>query len=208
MTRAQWSAALRRPTTLAALAVLLALAIVWGVLLARAAQPPSLDQRAHDVASQLQCPVCNGESVADSPSGLASEMRGVIRGKLAQGESEQQVIQYFEARYGSGILESPPKQGFTLMIWLPPVALLLVGGYIVFALGREWSAARPALAALAGGAGVATARSDDAGEDAADGLTEEERRRLRATLLRELEQDEGFAFDETPMRTPTRKERV
>lgn len=176
-----WRRLLRRPSALVALALVLALALVWGVTLFRAAQPKSLDQRAYEVATQLQCPICNGESVADSPSGLASEMRGLIRQKLSQGETEQQVIQYFESRYGDTILESPPAQGFTLIIWLPPVIMLALGAYVVFVLGREWGGA-PALA---------PAPTED---DAASDLSDEERRRLREALLREMEQDDGLSF--------------
>ncbi len=177
-----WRATLRKPSVLVGIVALLALATVWGVLLFRAAQPPTLDARVHDVASQIQCPVCNGESVADSPSALAEQMRGVIRQKLEQGESEQQVIQYFEARYGDTILESPPASGFTTLIWLPPLLMLLVGGYLIFAVGKEWSAAD---------ARVMTTSGDD---DEALDLSDEERRRLRETLLRELERDEGIPF--------------
>ena len=150
----------------------------------RGAAAESLDARVHDVASQLQCPICNGESVADSPSGLASEMRALIRQKLAQGESEQQVIQYFEARYGDTILEAPPMSGFTTLIWLPPVLMLVVGGYLVFVMGKEWSVSR-ASGALAG---------IEPDEDEALDLSDEERRRLRETLMRELERDEGIPF--------------
>ncbi len=191
-----WGATLRKPSVLVGITVLLALATVWGVLLFRAAQPPTLDERVHDVASQIQCPVCNGESVADSPSGLASEMRGVIRQKLAQGESEQQVIQYFEARYGDTILEAPPKSGFTTLIWLPPLLMLLVGGYLVLVVGREWSAA-----GVLSAAGAASLDADEALD-----LTDEERLRLRETLLRELERDEGIPFGATTAR-PAREER-
>ncbi len=181
-----WRAWLRRPSLLVALGLLLALALVWGVTLVHVAQPKSLDQRTQEVASQLQCPICHGESVADSPSGLASEMRALIHQKLAQGESEQQVIQYFEARYGSTILESPPAQGFTLMIWLPPALMLALGVYVVFVLGREWSAT-PARA---------TAPPDDETLD----LSDDERRRLREALLREMEQDEGMPFGALDLR--------
>jgi len=184
----RWRGLLRRPSVMVALGLLLALALVWGVTLFRAAQPKTLDQRTQEVASQLQCPVCNGESVADSPSGLASEMRSLIRQKLSQGQSEQQVIQYFEARYGDAILESPPVQGFTLMMWLPPIAMLALGAYVVFVLGREWSAA----SALA----PATLEADDVGND----LTDEERRRLREALLREMEQDEGLPLGALDLR--------
>lgn len=188
---------LRRPSALVAVGLLVTLALVWGITLFRAAQPKSLDERTHEVASQLQCPICNGESVADSPSGLASEMRGVIRQKLSQGQSEQQVIQYFEARYGDTILESPPTQGFTLMIWLPPVVMLALGSYIVFALGREWSAS-PALAADA--ADAAASGAGDAADDARVDLTDDERRRLREALLREMEQDEGLSYGALDLR--------
>ena len=186
MSGMNWRRWLRRPSVMVALGLLLALALVWGVTLVRAAQPQSLDQRAHDVESQIQCPVCNGESVADSPSGLASEMRGLIRQKLAQGESEQQVIQYFQSRYGDTILESPPAQGFTLMIWLPPVLMLALGAYVVFVLGREW-AATPAPA-------LAKAHAADADAEELAPLSDEERRRLRETLLREMEEDEGMSL--------------
>ncbi len=188
MENGTWRRLLRRPSVLVALALVLALALVWGVTLFRAAQPKSLDQRAYEVATQLQCPICNGESVADSPSGLASEMRGLIRQKLSQGETEQQVIQYFESRYGDTILESPPAQGFTLMIWLPPVIMLALGAYVVFVLGREWGGA-PALA---------TTPTDE--DDAASDLSDEERRRLREALLREMEQDDGLSFGSPSLR--------
>ncbi|HEX9037213.1 MAG TPA: cytochrome c-type biogenesis protein [Ktedonobacterales bacterium] len=177
-----WRALLRKPTVLLGLVALVALATVWGVLLFRASQPETLDQRTRDVASQIQCPVCNGESVEDSPSGLAAEMRALIRQKLAQGESEAQVIQYFEARYGDTILESPPKTGFTVLIWLPPLLMLAVGAYLVFAVGREWGAPLAA---------VATANME---LDEPLDLSDDERQRLRATLLRELERDEGIPF--------------
>lgn len=179
--RGVWRGLLRRPSTLMALGLVLALGIVWGVTLFRAAQPRTLDQRVYEVASQLQCPICHGESVADSPSGLASEMRALIRQKLSQGESEQQVIQYFESRYGASILEAPPAQGFTLLMWLPPALMLALGAYVVFVLGREW-AAQPALA-----------NAPPDGDEALD-LSDEERQCLRATLLREMEDDEGLPF--------------
>jgi cytochrome c-type biogenesis protein CcmH len=181
-----WRAALRKPSVIAGVVILVALAIVWGVLIYRAAQPKSLDVRVREVASQIQCPVCNGESVEDSPSGLAAEMRALIRQKLSEGESEQQVIQYFQARYGDTILESPPPTGFTSLIWLPPILMIVVGAYLVFTVGREWSAPKVA------GALVAPEMNGD--EEEALDLTDDERRRLRETLLRELERDEGIPF--------------
>src|SRR5229473_6404511 len=109
------------------IAVVVMLAAIWAYVLLVTPAQESLDQRVHDVASQLKCPVCQGESVADSPSTISQQMRAVIRQQLQSGKSEQEVIQYFVDRYGEQIVWSPPWQGFTLLAWLVPIALLLVG---------------------------------------------------------------------------------
>ncbi|HLI89776.1 MAG TPA: cytochrome c-type biogenesis protein [Ktedonobacteraceae bacterium] len=142
------------------LAGMAVIAAIWSTLLLSQARPETLDQRAHDVASQLKCPVCQDESVADSPSLLASQMRSVIRQQLRQGRSEQQIIQYFVSRYGPQIVWSPPWQGFALLAWLVPIALFLVGGaFLVFTL-REWSA-RPLATPATGEDEHAPAAIDD-----------------------------------------------
>ena len=81
-------------------------------------QTQDLDQQVREVASALRCPVCLNLSVADSPSGLASDMRVVIRRQLQAGESKESITRYFVDRYGEGILLNPPLQGFTLLAWL------------------------------------------------------------------------------------------
>ena len=98
----------------------------------------TLDQHVHDVASQLKCLVCQGESVADSPATLSLQMRGVIRQQLQSGKSEQEVIQYFVSRYGDRILLSPPWQGLTLLTWLVPIALMIGGVLLLFVVLRSW----------------------------------------------------------------------
>src|SRR5712691_6339120 len=121
------------------IAIVVILAAIWSyVLLVAPPARESLDQRVHDVASQLKCPVCQGESVADSPSTISQQMRGVIRQQLQQGQSEQQIIQYFESRYGNTILWSPPKQGFTILAWIIPIAILLSGAFLLMLVVRGW----------------------------------------------------------------------
>jgi cytochrome c-type biogenesis protein CcmH len=121
------------------LAALAIIAAVWIWLAFAVPRPETLDQQVHDVASQLRCPVCQGESVADAPSTLAQQMRSVIRSQLAAGKSKQQVIQYFLSRYSAqDIVWSPPWQGFTLLAWIVPIVLLIVGlGLLVF-IWRDW----------------------------------------------------------------------
>src|SRR2546421_7310676 len=121
-----------------ALAALAIVGAVWSFVFLQNPPQPSLDQRVHDVASQLRCPICQGESVADSPSQLAQQMRGVIRQQLQSGKSEQEVIQYFRTSYGDSIVWSPPWQGFTLLAWLVPIGLLLAGLALLFFILRDW----------------------------------------------------------------------
>jgi cytochrome c-type biogenesis protein CcmH len=130
-----WRQIIRKRSVLAAGAVLLIVLAVWGATLFAATRPRTLDERVLEVASQLQCLPCQGESVADSPSSWAAQVRGVIRQRLASGQSEQQVIQYFVDRYGENIRQDPPKSGFTLLMWLGPVAALLAGLALV---ARQW----------------------------------------------------------------------
>src|SRR6059058_3505411 len=127
-----------------ALAVLAIVGAVWSYVFLQNPAQPTLDQRVHEVASQLKCPVCQGESVADSPSQLSQQMRGVIRQQLQSGKSEQEVIQYFRTSYGDQIVWLPPWQGFTLLAWLVPIGLLLAGIILLFFVLRDWRALEPA----------------------------------------------------------------
>src|SRR5437762_2607482 len=127
----------KRPL-LVTFAVVAIVAAIWSYAFLQNSPQQTLDQRVHDVASQLKCPICQGESVADSPSQLARQMRGVIRQQLQEGKSEQEVIQYFQASYGEQIAWSPPWQGFTLLAWLVPIGLLLLGVVVLFFVLREW----------------------------------------------------------------------
>jgi len=128
------------PRVLIVLLALAVIAAVWSALLIVNSRQQTLDARVQQVASQLKCLICQGESVADSPSTLAQEMRAKIREQLQSGRSEQDVIQYFQQRYGDQIVWLPPWQGFSLLAWLVPIAFLLSGMGLVILLLREWRA--------------------------------------------------------------------
>ena len=127
-----------RRSILIVLVALAVIAAVWSTLFIVTPGQQTLDARVQQVASQLKCLICQGESVADSPSTLAQQMRTAIREQLQSGKSEQDVIQYFEQRYGPQIVWSPPWQGFSLLAWLVPIAFLLCGVVLVTLLLREW----------------------------------------------------------------------
>jgi len=94
------------------------------------------------IAQELQCPICEGLSVADSPSQLAVGMRGVIREKVEAGETRDQILAYFVDRYGENILMEPPRNGFTTIAWVAPyIALLATLAFLGWKLRRRKSSA-------------------------------------------------------------------
>jgi len=98
------------------------------------------EARAQAIAAQLRCPVCQNESVADSPSELAAQMRTLIREKVAAGDTDQQIVDYFVSKYGEWILLEPPRRGLLWIVWLAPAVALLGGA--VLALSYVFRTAR------------------------------------------------------------------
>ena len=93
------------------------------------------------IGEKLVCQCgCNQTVTAcpDSPCPSADPIKAVIGQKLAQGESEAQIIQYFVAQYGEQVLVTPPKSGFNLVAWILPFAALMVGGYIIYLSLKRW----------------------------------------------------------------------
>ena len=90
-------------------------------------QETALQKQVRVVASKLRCPVCQGESVYDSHAEVAVEMKKLIAEKLAGGASEQDVLQYFQERYGNYILMEPPTDGIHWVIWAFPIFMGFVG---------------------------------------------------------------------------------
>ena len=94
-------------------------------------------QRTIKLAREIHCPICAGESVADSQTELARQIRGIIEEKVQAGESDQEIKDYFVARYGESILFDPPKSGFRLGLWWMPLIVVAVGALVVVSFVRE-----------------------------------------------------------------------
>jgi len=105
------------------------------------AQDVEVGSRTFDIARNLRCPVCVSESVADSSAQIAQQMRSVIEEKVAAGETDQQIYEFFQARYGDWILLDPPKRGIHLLVWLLPVIVALVAVAVVVTFARRRLAA-------------------------------------------------------------------
>ena len=103
----------------------------------------ALEAQTTALASELRCPVCQGNSIQDSPSELALQMRDVIRDQLRAGKTPDEVRAYFVDKYGEWILLTPKATGFNLVVYLIPLAAVLVGGLVVWRTVRRWTAATP-----------------------------------------------------------------
>jgi cytochrome c-type biogenesis protein CcmH len=100
----------------------------------------ALEAQTTAVASTLRCPVCQGESIQDSPSDLARQMRAVVRDKLRAGNTPDQVKAYFVSKYGEWILLEPTMTGLNVLLYVIPVLLVVGGLALVAVLVRRWTA--------------------------------------------------------------------
>ena len=110
------------------------LALVFAFLstlaLAQEAKGPN-EERVKALAEELRCLVCQNQTIADSNAPLAQDLRGQIRGQIAQGKSDDQIRTYMVERYGDFVLYRPPFKLTTALLWLGP-PLLIVMGMLVF----------------------------------------------------------------------------
>jgi cytochrome c-type biogenesis protein CcmH len=90
-----------------------------------------LDRRTRELGERMRCPVCQGLSITASPSASALAMVAQVRDLLARGYSEQQVLDYFVRSYGEFVLLEPKAEGFNLVVWLLPVAGVLIGAALI-----------------------------------------------------------------------------
>jgi cytochrome c-type biogenesis protein CcmH len=142
-------------------------------------------REAQEIARTLKCPVCESQSVADSPSQLAQEMRTYIERRLDAGESRDEIVQDLTDRYGEGILLEPPRRGFTLIVWWLPVLSLALGAAVV-GLTLRRVVRRPGGAASLTGPALAAAHPAAHSQDTPTELAPDEQAHYRARLAEEL----------------------
>ena len=109
---------------------------------------PALEARVQKLGKELRCAVCQGLSVADSPSSMARAQLDKVRELISEGKTDQEVRDYFIARYGEWVLLQPKAEGVNLLVWLGPVVLLLGGAFVIYRqVKREPGSATPAASA-------------------------------------------------------------
>jgi cytochrome c-type biogenesis protein CcmH len=125
----------------------LVLALIWLAALPPAAdaalQPdelledPELEARARALGKQLRCVVCQNQSIDDSNADLAQDFRRIVRERVVEGESDEEVLQYMVDRYGEFVLLKPPVTAGTIILWTGPFAVLLLGAGIAYTTARR-----------------------------------------------------------------------
>ncbi|MEC7463386.1 MAG: cytochrome c-type biogenesis protein [Pseudomonadota bacterium] len=90
-----------------------------------------LEERARVISKELRCLVCQNQSIDDSDAPLARDLRVLVRERLQAGESNEEVINFVVDRYGDFVLLRPPVKASTLVLWLSPVAALIVGIFLL-----------------------------------------------------------------------------
>ncbi len=107
----------------------LAVALALGALFAGAAlaQSDYDEAEAQAIDQMLMCPVCPAESIDQAQVPLARQMRAQVRELLAAGATREDVLDWFKARYGPGIVAEPPRSGFNLIAWIVPGVAVIAG---------------------------------------------------------------------------------
>jgi cytochrome c-type biogenesis protein CcmH len=92
---------------------------------------PALEARVQKLGKELRCAVCQGVSIADSPASMARAQLDRVRELVAAGKTDEEITDYFVARYGEWVLLEPPKHDWNLLVWLGPIALVLGGAFVI-----------------------------------------------------------------------------
>jgi cytochrome c-type biogenesis protein CcmH len=120
----------------------LALLLAWGGAMAKEAVPvaadPALEARLLRITAELRCLVCQNQTIADSQSGLADDLRREVREQLRKGATDEQVVQFMTDRYGDFVRYRPAFKASTAVLWVGPAVLLAIGlGSLALVLRRR-----------------------------------------------------------------------
>ena len=116
-------------------------------LVSVSAQGDTPDDQTYHIAKKLNCPTCAGRNLADCPTDTCTQWKAEIKAQLDAGKSADEVLTYFQDRFGPTVLQEPPKTGSTAPLWAVPIgaaAVFLIGAAIVVS---RVSRHRPAVAA-------------------------------------------------------------
>jgi cytochrome c-type biogenesis protein CcmH len=103
-----------------------------------AQQSTPSDDQVNAIAKQLYCPVCENIPLDVCPTTACAQWRELIRQKLADGWTEQQIKDYFVQQYGARVLGTPPPKGINWLVYLVPPVAILAGAYVLYHAFSAW----------------------------------------------------------------------
>lgn len=116
-----------------AITVALAAVVGYGVL----SDERTPEERLADLGDRIACPVCDGSSIADSPSTYARDMLTLVEEQIAAGRSDEEILQFFEDRYSSAIRLDAPTSGNRILLWVSPFVVAAAGVYLAVGTRRR-----------------------------------------------------------------------
>ena len=99
----------------------------WAVEPGEILDDPALESRARDISKGLRCLICRNESIDESDADLARDLRLLVRERIFEGDSDEDVVAFVVERYGEFVLLSPRREGINLVLWAAAPILLLAG---------------------------------------------------------------------------------
>jgi len=95
-------------------------------------QNPKQEMRARDISKNIRCLVCQNQSIDDSSAPLAQDLRTLIRTKVQENETDEEIYKFLTDRYGDFILLKPPLKISTFLLWSLPFIFFIIGIFILF----------------------------------------------------------------------------
>ena len=89
------------------------------------------NNRNYDLYSKIMCPVCDGQTIGESQASIANDMKNIVDAYISDGKTDDEILKYFEDRYGTEILSAPPNSGTNTIVWVTPFILISLS-FIIF----------------------------------------------------------------------------
>lgn len=129
---------MKRTLISAILPALFLVLISLSSIFAATVEEEEIELQMRAIAKTLRCTICQNESIWESQAPLAQQMRDLVRERLIQGETPDEIRAYFQSRYGDYILLAPRKKGLNWLLWAGPFVLLIVGGGVLYRMVSRW----------------------------------------------------------------------
>ena len=132
---------MRRSLSYAAMAIAVVVALAVGTV--DRGEARNAEERMRDIAGTIRCPACRSQSAADSDAPTAQAVRVEISERIDEGQSDDEIRDYFASTYGEEILLTPPSSGVGSLVWVIPVVAIVAGAaglWVAFRRWRSWEA--------------------------------------------------------------------